>query len=100
MLATVQQVKGALKAAGVELRGTMYERRTWTDKRKAKNAGERERYFVVKFGDSREADRAAKALEELYTLAGVTAKVRRTSAQSDWMTRSSGGEYVRTVAIL
>jgi len=100
MLATVQQVKGALKAAGFDLQGSMYERRTWTDKRKAKNADKRERHFAVKFGDSAEADRAAKALEELYALTGVTAKVQRTSALSDWMTRSSGGEYVRTVAIL
>lgn len=100
MLATIAQIKGALTAAGFDLRGSFYDRRTWTDRRKAKGAAENERNFTVKFASGREADAAAAVLRELYELAGVKATVKRTTVESDWATHRSGGEYVRTVAVL
>jgi len=95
MFATVKQVKDTLKAEGFDLRGSIYDRRIWADKRRAKNAKANERLLAIKFYDADEADAAAAVLRDVFC-----ARVTRTSAQTDWLTRSSGGEYVRTIALL
>lgn len=99
MLATVKQIRNVVRGTGADLRGT-WGRTSWTDRRKAAGAAKNERYVVFKFGSDREADMVAAELQKFYKLAGVTARVTRTSTNSDWMTYSSGGEYVRTVGVL
>jgi hypothetical protein len=95
MFATVQQVKNTLKAEGFDLRGSIYNRRTWTDKRRADCAAANERLVAIKFYNAAEADAAAAVLRNAFC-----ARVTRTSVASDYWTRTEGGEYVRTIAVL
>ena len=99
MLATVKQIKNVVRSTGADLR-TVWGRTSWTDKRRTADAAANERYVVYKFGSDREADMVADELRQFYKLAGVTAKVTRTSTHSDWSSRSTGGEYVRTIGVM
>jgi hypothetical protein len=96
MLATSKQLHNFVKSIA-DITGDSCERRTWTDKRRAKSAKPNERYITFKFGSVSEADMVAEQLETLYKLTGITAKVTRTSTNDDYYSRSRGGEYVRTV---
>ena len=97
MLATVTQVRNFVKSVA-DISGNGYDRRSWTDKRKAKSAAANERHVTFKFWDKAEADRVARDLQTAYKLSGITAKVTRTSTRSDYFARTDGGEYVRTIA--
>lgn len=96
MLATSKQLHNMVKNM-VDLTGNSCERRTWTDKRRTKNAADNERYISFKFGTEAEADFVADELRDIFALTGITAKVTRTSVDSNYESRSQGGEYVRTV---
>ena len=99
MLATVKQIRNFVRSTGADLRYT-WGRTSWTDRRKTADAAANERYVVYKFDSDREADMVADELRQFYKLAGVTAKVTRTSAPSNWSSRSTGGEYVRTIGVM
>lgn len=96
MLATSKQLHNIVKNI-TDISGNAWGRRTWTDKRKAKGAKPNERYVTFKFGSADEADFVADELREIFALTGITAKVTRTSTNDNYYSRSSGGEYVRTV---
>lgn len=96
MLATSKQLHNIVKNIA-DLTGNSCERRTWTDKRRAKSAKPNERYVTFKFGSAYEADFVADELREIFALTGITAKVTRTSTNDNYYSRSRGGEYVRTV---
>lgn len=99
MLATSKQLHNFVKSIS-DITGNSCERRTWTDKRRTKDAAENERYITFKFGSEDEADMVAEQLETLYKLTGITAKVTRTSTNDDYYSRSRGGEYVRTIGTI
>ncbi len=99
MLATSKQLHNFVKSIA-DITGDSCERRTWTDKRRAKSAKPNERYITFKFGSEAEADMVAEQLETLYKLTGITAKVTRTSAVSELGRWNSGGEYVRTIGTI
>ena len=75
---------------------------TWTDMSKrvsfAKDNGVR--YVAFRLFNKADADRLAENLQLTLFAAGYTNKVRRTTVDSDWMTRNIGGEYVRVKALL
>jgi hypothetical protein len=99
MLATSKQLHNMVKHM-VDITGNSCERRTWTDKRRTKNAADNERYISFKFGSAAEADFVADELRDIFALTGITAKVTRTSTSDDYYSRSRGGEYVRTIGTI
>ena len=94
MLANVKTVKQFVKSVA-DMTGNGWERRIWQDKNK-RDATLRNMAF--RFWDSAEADKVAEQLTVILFAAGYTNVVKRTSKQSDYMSRTSGGEYVRIIA--
>lgn len=54
-----------------------------------------ERYLSFRFWDENEADKVAKKLRAKLVKRGFSNVVRRTSVDSNYETRTAGGEYVR-----
>ena len=76
-----------------DMKGDGWYRRTWCDKVVGKD---NERYLTFRFWDAKEADAVAKKLQDkLHFELGYGNVVRRTSVDSDYMSRTEGGEYVR-----
>jgi predicted DNA-binding WGR domain protein len=95
MLANRKTVKAIVETLA-DMRGNGWERRSWCDKVSDTSP---ERRLVFKFGDESEADEVAKRLQFELKRKGYTNKVTRTSVNSDYMTRTTGGEYVRVKAL-
>ncbi len=94
MLANVQTVKQFVKSVA-DMKGQSYYRRIWQDKNKRDDTL---RNVTFRFADAAEADVVAAKLTVMLFTSGYTNKVKRTTAESNWQTRSSGGEYVRVIA--
>ena len=94
MLANVKTVKQFVKSVA-DMTGNGWERRIWQDKNKRDTTL---RNMAFRFWDSAEADKVAEQLTVILFAAGYTNVVKRTSKQSDYMSRTSGGEYVRIIA--
>ena len=94
MLANVKTVKQFVKSVA-DMQSTGWERRIWQDKNKRDTTL---RNMAFRFWDSAEADKVAEQLTVILFAAGYTNVVKRTSKQSDYMSRTSGGEYVRIIA--
>ena len=94
MLANVKTVKQFVKSVA-DMKGQSYYRRIWQDKNKRDNTL---RNLAFRFADAGEANKVAEQLTIMLFAAGYTNKVKRTSAENDWATRSAGGEYVRVIS--
>lgn len=94
MLANVKTVKQFVKSVA-DMRGQSYYRRIWQDTNKRDNTL---RNLAFRFASAAEANKVAEQLTFMLFAAGYTNKVKRTSAEGNWATRSSGGEYVRVIA--
>lgn len=94
MLANVKTVKQFVKSVA-DMTGNGWERRIWQDKNKRDSTL---RNMAFRFWDSAEADSVAETLTVMLFAAGYTNVVKRTSKQSDYTSRTSGGEYVRIIA--
>ena len=94
MLANVQTVKQFVKSV-TDMRSDGWQRRIWQDKNKRNNTL---RNVAFRFWDSAEADKAAEQLRVMLFASGYTNVVKRTSKDSNYYERSSGGEYVRVIA--
>lgn len=94
MLANVNTVKQFVKSVA-NMQAQSYYRRIWQDKNKRDNTL---RNVAFRFGDATEANKVAEQLTIMLFAAGYTNKVKRTSSESNWATRTSGGEYVRVIA--
>ena len=94
MLANVQTVKQFVRSVA-DMSSNGWQRRIWQDKNKRDNTL---RNVGFRFFDSAEADKVAEQLRVILFTAGYTNVVKRTSVDSDWMTRTEGGEYVRVIA--
>lgn len=95
MFANRKLVKGIVKQLA-DMQSNGWERRTWCDKCVT---DESMRYLTFKFYSAKEADIVAQALQLQLAQQGYTNKVRRTSVESDYWKRTSGGEYVRVKAL-
>ena len=94
MLANVKTVKQFVRSVA-DMKCNGWQRRIWQDKNKRDNTL---RNVAFRFFDSAEADKVAEQLRVILFTAGYTNVVKRTSRDSDWMTRTEGGEYVRVIA--
>lgn len=91
MLANKQTVK-SIVATLANMQGSRWGRRTWCDKTKIDAA---QRLLVFRFFSATEADTVAQKLQAALTAQGYTNTVKRTSVESNFMTKTEGGEYVR-----
>ncbi len=94
MLANVKTVKQFVKSVA-DMSSNGWQRRIWQDKNKRDKTL---RNVAFRFFDDAEADKVAEQLTVMLFAAGYTNVVKRTSVDSDWMTRTEGGEYVRVIA--
>jgi hypothetical protein len=94
MLANVKTVKQFVKSVA-DMQGNGWERRIWQDKNKRDTTL---RNVAFRFFNKAEADSVAEQITLILFAAGYTNVVKRTSKQSDYYARSSGGEYVRIIA--
>jgi hypothetical protein len=96
MLANVKTVKQFVKSVA-DMQSTGWERRIWQDRNKRDATL---RNVAFRFWDSAEADAVAEQLTVMLFAAGYTNKVKRTSKQTDYISRTSGGEYVRVISAM
>ena len=94
MLANVKTVKQFVKSVA-DMSSNGWQRRIWQDKNKRDDTL---RNVAFRFFDTVEADKVAEQLTVMLFAAGYANVVKRTSVDSDWMTRTEGGEYVRVIA--
>ena len=94
MLANVKTVKQFVKSVA-DMTSNGWQRRIWQDKNKRDDTL---RNVAFRFFDTAEADKVAEQLTVMLFAAGYANVVKRTSVDSDWMTRTEGGEYVRVIA--
>ncbi len=94
MLANVKTVRGIVQTL-CNLEGSGLYRRQWADKA----VGATKRNMAFRFWDETEADTVAKRLQAQLTAQGYTNTVKRTDVDSDYMTRTEGGHYVRVQAL-
>lgn len=87
MLANRQTVKSIVATLA-----NMQCMRTWCDKTKVNAA---HRLLSFRFFDATEADTVAQKLQAELTAQGYTNTVKRTSVESNFMTKTEGGEYIR-----
>jgi len=95
MLANKQTVK-ALVATLTNMESNGWYRRVWCDRALDTTKCN----MAFRFWSELEADKVAVQLQALLKDAGYTNKVKRTSVGSDYMTHTTGGDYVRVQALV
>lgn len=92
MLANRQTVKSIVATLANMQCNSWHRRRTWCNKT---NVNAAQRLLSFRFVDATEADTVAQKLQAALTAQGYTNTVKRTSVESNFMTKTEGGEYIR-----
>jgi len=94
MLATTKQIRALVRSLVAVQTGSSWGSATWTDKCKSKRAD----VSTLRNVTFRLCEDGATALAKLQTamfVLGYTNKVKITSTESDYFTRTAGGTYLR-----